>query len=51
MYDTYWQVWNELTAEGQQFQVDEAEVRGSPMRVYTNAPPSLREVCVLVQYI
>ena len=44
MYDTYWQVWNELTAEGQQFQVDEAEVRGSPMRVYTNAPPSLREV-------
>ncbi len=44
MYDVYREVWNALTAEGAPFQVDEIEVRGSPMRVYTAAPPSLREV-------
>ncbi len=44
MYDAYKQVWNQLTAKGQQFEVGEIEVRGNPMRIYTNAPPSLREV-------
>ena len=44
MYDAYKQVWNALTAEGQPFEVGEMEVRGNPMRIYKNAPPSLREV-------
>ncbi|MDA0977958.1 MAG: class I adenylate-forming enzyme family protein, partial [Proteobacteria bacterium] len=44
MYDVYREVWNELTAEGAPFQVEEIEVRGSPMRVYTHAPPSVREI-------
>ena len=46
MYGTYKQVWHELTAEGAPFQVEEIEVRGSPMRVYGQALPSLREVWV-----
>ena len=44
MYDTYWQVWSELTAEGAPFHVKEIEVRGSPMRVYSAAPESLRDI-------
>ena len=44
MYDTYQQVWNELIAEGAPFQIEEIEVRGSPMWVYSTAPPSLREI-------
>lgn len=44
MYDHYKQVWTALTAEGAPFQVEEIEVRGSPMRTYKNAPPTLREV-------
>jgi long-chain acyl-CoA synthetase len=44
VYDTYREVWQELTAEGAPFHVEEIIVRGSPMRVYSAAPPSLREV-------
>jgi len=44
VYQTYQQVWNELIAEGAPFHVEEIEVRGTPMRVYSEAPPSLREV-------
>lgn len=44
MYDIYRDVWSELTAAGAMFEVEEIEVRGSPMRVYKQAPPSLREV-------
>lgn len=44
MYDVYRQVWDQLTAEGAPFHVEEIEVRGSPMRVYSAAPPSLREI-------
>lgn len=44
MYDHYRQVWQELTAEGAPFHIAQTEVRGSPMRVYSQAPPSLREV-------
>ena len=44
MYDTYRQVWNELIAEGAPFHIEEIEVRGSSMRVYSNAPTSLREI-------
>ena len=44
MYETYQQVWKELTSKGAPFHVEEIEVRGSPMRVYSAAPPSLREI-------
>lgn len=44
MYDIYHQVWNQLTAPGAPFEVEEIEVRGSPMRVYAQAVPSLREL-------
>lgn len=44
MYKALREVWQELTAEGAPFHVIEIEVRGSPMRVYSAAPPSLREL-------
>lgn len=44
MYDHYKQVWTELLTEGSPFEIDEIEVRGSPMRIYKSAPPTLREV-------
>ena len=44
MYDTYQQIWQALTSKDARFEVKEIEVRGSNMRVYANAPPSLREV-------
>lgn len=49
MYDIYKAVWQALTAEGAPFHVEEIEVRGSPMRVYSAAPPSLREVWLASQ--
>src|SRR5947209_14118631 len=33
-----------LTAPGSQFEVSQAEVRGESMRVWKNAPPTLRDV-------
>ncbi|MBT4492074.1 MAG: acyl--CoA ligase [Gammaproteobacteria bacterium] len=47
MYDIYRQVWEELTTKGAPFHVEEIEVRGSPMRIYSEAPPSLREIWLL----
>ena len=44
MYDVYRQVWNALTAAGAPFEIQEIEVRGNPMKVYTAAPPTLREL-------
>ena len=44
MYKALEEVWQELISEGSPFHVTEIEVRGSPMRVYTEAPPSLREM-------
>lgn len=44
MYDIYQETWDALTAEGAPFHYKEIEVRGSPMRVYSQAPPSLREI-------
>lgn len=44
MYETYKEVWQELISEGAPFHVKEIEVRGSPMRVYSEAPDSLREI-------
>jgi len=43
MYDQLREVWNELTSEGP-FAITEAEVRGSQIKTYAAAPPSLREV-------
>jgi len=44
MYEIYKEVWQELISEGAPFHVEEIEVRGSPMRVYSEAPASLREI-------
>ena len=44
MYKVLQDVWQELTAEGAPFHVEEIQVRDSPMRVYSAAPPSLREL-------
>src|SRR5690349_12862456 len=33
-----------LTAAGQLFEMDEAEIRGVPTRVWKNAPPTLRTI-------
>ncbi|MFT5099365.1 MAG: long-chain acyl-CoA synthetase [Planctomycetaceae bacterium] len=44
MYDIYQETWNSLTGPGAPFEVVEIEVRNSPMRVYKNAPLSLREI-------
>ena len=35
--------WAELTAPGAPFEVGEIVVRGSPMRIYKHAPPTVRE--------
>ncbi len=42
MYKVLRDVWQELISEGSPFHVTEMEVRGSPMRVYSAAPPNLR---------
>ena len=44
MYDELRDVWDELTAEGQLFEIEILEVRGSPVRSYKHAPASLREI-------
>jgi acyl-CoA synthetase (AMP-forming)/AMP-acid ligase II len=38
------EAWNELTAAGGPFAMTEIEVRGNPMRVYDNAPPTMRSI-------
>ncbi|MFN2287332.1 MAG: AMP-binding protein, partial [Chromatocurvus sp.] len=43
MYKELDQAWQQLTSPGQMFEVTTTEVRGVPLRVYANAPPSLRE--------
>ena len=43
MYKELDQAWKQLTSSGQMFEVTTADVRGVPLRVYANAPPSLRE--------
>ncbi|MEH6581790.1 MAG: class I adenylate-forming enzyme family protein [Halioglobus sp.] len=44
MYEELRKAWTELTAPGQLFEVSTLEVRGSPLRSFALAPPSLREV-------
>ena len=34
--------WGELTAPGAPFEIQEVQVRGSPLRAYKNAPPNVR---------
>jgi long-chain acyl-CoA synthetase len=41
-YSEMKQVWAELTAPGQPFEIIEAPVRGAPMKMYKNAPPNVR---------
>ncbi|MGI9169352.1 MAG: class I adenylate-forming enzyme family protein [Caulobacteraceae bacterium] len=38
------EVWAALTAPGAPFEIGEIEMRGAPMRLYKNAPPTVREV-------
>ena len=42
MIEHYDAAWNELTAPGAQFAMSEIEVRGTPMRVFDAAPPTMR---------
>ncbi|MCB2086295.1 MAG: hypothetical protein KDE07_07580, partial [Sphingomonadaceae bacterium] len=44
MYQELKEVWRELTAPGAQFEVTEVPVRGTMIKAYKQAPPSLREV-------
>ena len=44
MYTTLQSVWDELSAEGGPFEIEEILVRGSPMKTFKSAPPSLREI-------
>jgi acyl-CoA synthetase (AMP-forming)/AMP-acid ligase II len=41
--------WQDLTARGSGFEMQEIVVRGAPMRVFTSAPPSLRSIWELAQ--
>jgi long-chain acyl-CoA synthetase len=38
------EAWAALTAPGAPFEIGEIEVRGSPLRIYRHAPPTVREV-------
>ncbi len=44
MYDELRNVWDELTAAGQLFEIETLEVRGSPVRSYKHAPAALRDI-------
>ena len=41
MIDEFTEAWDELTAPGAQFAMNEIQVRGAPMRVVESAPPSM----------
>lgn len=49
MIEHYDAAWAELTADGSGFAMTEIEVRGTPMRVYRSAPPTLRAVWEIAQ--
>ena len=44
MYKIYKEIWNELTSHDGAFAFESIDVRGAPMRVYKNAPGSLRDI-------
>ena len=43
MYKELSQAWEELTAEGSQFELEEVNVRGIDLRCYKNQPATLRD--------
>ena len=49
MIDEFTEAWDELTAPGAQFAMNEIQVRGAPMRVFESAPPSMRFVWELAR--
>lgn len=44
MYNELKEAWNELTSPGQMFEITTVEVRGTPLKAFALAPPSLRDV-------
>ena len=44
MYEDLTKAWDDLTAPGGQFEIVESELRGSPIRAYKDAPPTLRAI-------
>ena len=44
MYNELREVWNELTAPGQMFEINTVEVAGQPVKSFALAPASLRDV-------
>lgn len=46
-YSELKKAWAELTAPGAQFEVGEIPVRGNTIRMYKNAPPSVRELWLM----
>lgn len=42
MIDHYQAAWNQLTADGAPFAMQETVVRGVPMRIFPSAPPNMR---------
>lgn len=44
MYDVLRETWDELTAAGADFEINEIDVRGQKLRAFKNAPGSLRDV-------
>lgn len=44
MYDSLEKAWQELTAEGAQFEIEEVEIGGTRLRCFKTAPNNLRDV-------
>jgi len=44
MYNELKTAWEELTSEGQIFEIETLDVRGAPLRSYKHAPNSLRDI-------
>ncbi|MEX2326892.1 MAG: hypothetical protein WD558_04110, partial [Pseudomonadales bacterium] len=44
MYQELKSVWAELTSQGAPFEITEVDVRGTKIKTFVNAPPSLREI-------
>ena len=44
MHATLQSVWDELSGQDGQYEIEESLVRGSPIKTFKSAPPSLREI-------
>jgi long-chain acyl-CoA synthetase len=44
MIEHYLSTWEQMISPDGQFAMDEIEVRGNPMRVFRNAPPTMRSL-------